>query len=187
MKTPWSMLAMSLFGLLGLFAGELFGQAPQSLQPVGQPAITPTVSPYINLLRRDINPAVNYFGVVAPQLNYNAALPLLQSQIGANKQAINQVQYGIGYLETGHTTRFMNYGGYFMNINGGGAASRSATFAPGYRTIANQGLPGQGFNGPVAGYGAYGGGYGGGAYGGYGTGAGYAPVYGAGYPGGYGR
>jgi hypothetical protein len=183
MKKPLSMLAMGVIGLVGASGSELFGQAPQSLQPVGQPSIQPAVSPYIGLLRPGANPAINYFNDVLPQLGYNAQLPYLQNQIGANQQAINQVQYGIGYLETGHTTRFMNYGGYFNNLNGG-VGNRSATFAPGYRTIANQGLPGQGFNGPAAGYGAYGGGYGGGAYG---TGAGYAPGYGAGYPGGYGR
>jgi hypothetical protein len=200
MNAAVRLLVIGVIGGVGLSGGDLFGQAPQNQQPVGQPSITPTVSPYINLANRNAPAAVNYFGDVVPQLGYNAAIPGLQGQIGANQQAINQVQYGAGYLETGHASRFMNLGGYFMNMNGNGVGNHSATFAPGYRTVA------QGFNGNVGaysgygaggyggGYGGYGGGpYGGGAYGGagpygaYGTGPGYGAGYGGAYYGGIGR
>src|SRR5688500_1448403 len=38
---------------------------------VGAPP-RPVVSPYLNLARRDVNPAVNYYGIVRPQLATSA-------------------------------------------------------------------------------------------------------------------
>jgi hypothetical protein len=190
MNRSLSVLVIGVVGWFGLLAPWALAQAPQSVQPVGQPSIQPTVSPYLGLGQNGVNPAIDYYNRVLPQLSYNAAIPGLQGQIGANQQAINQVQYGVGYLETGHPTRFMNLGGYFMNINGGVGNRGANAFAPGYRTVAQ----GQGFNGNIGANGAYGPGYGAGAYGGgygaygagpYGAYGTAAPGYGSGYGGGY--
>src|SRR5262249_237412 len=54
--------------------------------PGGAPAVRPPFSPYLNLLRQNSSPAVNYFGLVRPQQQFAGSLQGLQqttAQLGA--------------------------------------------------------------------------------------------------------
>jgi hypothetical protein len=124
--------------------------------PFGQPGApySPPVSPYINLLRPGISPAVNYYGSVVPQSQFYNGLNTLQQQTTANQYGISalgaQNPLAALLLMTGHPVGFMNYRRYFMN------------FTP---------TPPLGYGGLGYGYGGYGGlGGGVGGYGGYGFG-----------------
>jgi hypothetical protein len=50
-----------------LAAGVVYAQAPIAPQAPTQPYSPPVVSPYLNLLNRG-NPAINYYGLVRPQV-----------------------------------------------------------------------------------------------------------------------
>src|SRR5437879_2241913 len=49
---------------------------PPQVNPFGRPA----VSPYLNLQRGGINPGVNYYGLVRPQIDTSRSLQQLQHQ-----------------------------------------------------------------------------------------------------------
>jgi hypothetical protein len=57
----------------------------QFQQPQTRPS-PPQVSPYLNLLNRRTNPAINYFGIVRPQLQFNQAITQQQFQIDQLRQ-----------------------------------------------------------------------------------------------------
>lgn len=74
----------------------------------------PTFSPYLNLTRQGGTPALNYYGLVRPELQFRQSLQNLQGAATANQQAIGDIQTG-GLPATGHPTQFLNYRGYFLN------------------------------------------------------------------------
>jgi hypothetical protein len=82
-------------------------------------APTPPYSPYLNLARPGGNPAVNYYGLVRPQLDMTRTVQGLQGQLQSAQQSIMAQQSADGVLTTGHPIFFMNYGGYFLNTVGG--------------------------------------------------------------------
>ena len=91
----------------------------------------PAVSPYLNLLRPGNSPGVNYYGLVRPQLEFQNGLRNLQQQVQTNETAIAGLNKAI-LPTTGHTSTFLNTGGYYSGgagTNGGGSAPR----APGGR------------------------------------------------------
>ena len=91
----------------------------------------PAVSPYLNLLRPGNSPGVNYYGLVRPQLELQNGLRNLQQQVQTNETAIAGLNKAI-LPTTGHTSTFLNTGGYYSGgagTNGGGSAPR----APGGR------------------------------------------------------
>jgi hypothetical protein len=105
-------------GALLLIAGEqrACAQAPG----VGsQPPYTP-YSPYLNLFRPG-SLTQNYWGLVQPELQWRGSVQGLQQQANANSQAISNLQQMQGPPSTGHGTRFLSTGGYFLS---GGASSR---------------------------------------------------------------
>lgn len=82
----------------------------------------PVFSPYLNLARPGSSPAVNYFGLVRPQLATQNSLQSLQRQVMTEQQqrlagpsAVNPT-----LPITGQQTFFLNTGGYFLNNRGGG-------------------------------------------------------------------
>jgi hypothetical protein len=96
----------------------------------------PTVSPYLNLLRRDgaINP--NYQTLVRPQIEFRQAAELQQFELQRVQQQLNVQRASIDAIrqqqsqrvfETGHTTRFMNLGGFFPGF-AAGAQRRTGGF-----------------------------------------------------------
>lgn len=98
---------------------------PSRQQPKPFSAVTyerPTVSPYLNLYREDVgNAAPNYYAFVRPQIqqqrfaqNQQYALRNMTRQLqAASTQAGNMYGRNAGVPVTGHSTRFMNHGGYY--------------------------------------------------------------------------
>src|SRR5439155_25802818 len=97
--------AIALLGILGL--GTTNPATAQALRPFapgygGNPAI----SPYLNLLQRG-NPAVNYYGLVRPQQQYNASLNTLEQQVQASRVA-QTASENANVPATGHPIYFLN-------------------------------------------------------------------------------
>lgn len=91
-----------------------------SAQPTG-----PAFSPYLNLLRQGNSTALNYYGLVRPQVQFGNAIGGLQNEVDLNRQLINSQNGGNSAndpsaLTTGHAAVFLNTGGYFLNSNRGG-------------------------------------------------------------------
>jgi hypothetical protein len=105
--------AIASLGVLGFLATD--SAKAQALRPFG----TPPVSPYINLVRPGINPAVNYYGSVRPQLQYNTAINSLEQQVQASRVAITAAE-SQGVPTTGHPIAFLNYRRYFLNTGATG-------------------------------------------------------------------
>jgi hypothetical protein len=111
-------LACTLATLLGVLAAGERAQAQVGLpQPPQNPLLQPPVSPFLNINRGGGNPAVNYFGIVQPQLQTVQQLQALQMQqaqmaqmgLGANIDVNNP---GL-FANTGHASQFFNYGHYY--------------------------------------------------------------------------
>lgn len=101
-------------------AAVAFGTAPVTAQapytgPGTNPANPPTVSPYLNLLRRGSSPGVNYYGLVKPDLEFRNAYRGLQQQLNLQQNAPQQTDQQTGLPYTGHLAVFLNTGGYFLN------------------------------------------------------------------------
>lgn len=108
--------------------------APAAAQPQvpGGGAQRPVFSPYLNLLNGGSSPALNYFGLVLPQQQFQQQAAQLQQQLsGANSDFLalqNQNRMLAGGLidlflpSTGHVGTFNNTGGYFNRVGGGSAS-----------------------------------------------------------------
>jgi hypothetical protein len=110
--------------VVGLWAGA--GRAPaQSPGPprLGAPPPPPGSSPYLNLLRGG-NPAINYYGLVRPQQNFQTAIQTLQAQ---QQAALPPAPTGPaedpGLPGTGVAVGFLNHHVYFMSLGGPGGAA----------------------------------------------------------------
>jgi len=97
--------------------------AAQAQSPVGQPPASPyrysppIVSPYLNLLNRG-NPAINYVGIVRPEIQAQQQFQMLQYGLARTtaeaEAAVNTTTAAPGQLpDTGHATGFMTYTKYF--------------------------------------------------------------------------
>ena len=83
----------------------------------------PTVSPYLNLLRRDgFSGVTNYQTLVRPQLEQREFARLQQAELNRVQQRLNVQQRSLENVQqqraqrvfsTGHTTRFMNLQQYY--------------------------------------------------------------------------
>ncbi len=93
-------------------------------QGPGSPPNRPTVSPYLNLLRSNGSPALNYYGLVRPEINNRQNLQAIQSATAANQRTIGDLLNGGELSATGVPTQFLNHGSYFMNQGNGGSAGR---------------------------------------------------------------
>src|SRR6478672_9100265 len=83
---------------------------------------TPPVSPYLNLLRPGTSPAINYYGLVRPEVNFMNSVQALQAQLGYAQQAAGVTQFGEPGT-TGHPAFFLNHTSYFLNTGGSAAAT----------------------------------------------------------------
>jgi hypothetical protein len=121
----------------------------------------PTTSPYLNLLRPGAAPAINYFGLVQPQINTSQNISQLQQQVGVldstllNSGMTTNAPTAGSVLTTGHPVVFFNYGAYFPMPGrgriGGGAGGLGARGVGGVGGggLVNAGFPlgiGVGFN-----------------------------------------
>ena len=108
------------------------GQVP--VRPGGAVPITrPTTSPYLNLNRAGVPPAINYYGLVRPELAFRGSIQNLQTQVDTNRQLITTGSGGTGtagVLTTGHSAVFLNNGGYFLNQSGGTPGGGRGTAGP---------------------------------------------------------
>lgn len=127
------------------------GGGTASAQPPGPPPVPgggtysrpPAFSPYLNLLRAGGSPALNYYGLVRPEMQFRDSIQNLSNSVSQNQQAIGNIMAtGNALPATGHPTQFMNLGGYFMNNSGmGGAASPGGMQSTGSRAGGAVGSP----------------------------------------------
>ncbi len=118
----------SLFALVlccppGRAHGQVF--QPSRVSPVYRPP----VSPYLNLLRRGSDPAVNYYGIVRPEIEFRSGLQNLQQQVNAVGQQETAQEQALSALpETGHPVQFFNYSHYYgQGFPQGTAGTRGVT------------------------------------------------------------
>ncbi len=113
---------------LGLIGGVLLGcaaatagHAQQYLQPQISPYGDQINMPMVNLLRNRNgvgNPAVNYMGIVQPQMQAQTTFQALQNQI-ITRQTLPGVAppRNTGVSDTGYSAaRFMQYNQYFFSL-----------------------------------------------------------------------
>jgi polysaccharide export outer membrane protein len=108
----WTLAVAAL--LVALAARPASAQALGQYTPPYNPYGRPPLSPYLNLSRGGI-PAVNYYGLVRPQLQTER---FIQQQEILASQAPPAVPQAAVYT-TGHPTRFMRYSQYFLSTGGG--------------------------------------------------------------------
>ncbi len=123
-------------GLLAIAAVAYSAGSARAQVPYNRPPY----SPYLNLLRSG-NPAINYYGLVRPQIDFRNSITGLQNQVGTLDRAVNDVaQAGsrTGLPTTGHPTAFLNYSGYFPGLGGrsGGRSFGGSTAAVSSRSAA---------------------------------------------------
>jgi hypothetical protein len=83
----------------------------------------PVISPYLNMARGG-NAAVNYYGLVRPQLDARNAIQQLQQHEFA--PAASSAPIGNGAPNTAHPVQFMNYSHYFSTNMGAGLNGRGS-------------------------------------------------------------
>lgn len=107
------LVAVAVVGVAGAGVG----------QPPAPPRYSPPFSPYLNLARPGTSPALNYYGLVRPQVEGRAAAQNLLSQVQQNAQGLTKLQQpGAGPVlgPTGFQVGYMTHLGYFQN-NASGA------------------------------------------------------------------
>ncbi len=104
--------------IVSLSARASHAQRPGAPAGFGAGAGRPTISPYLNLANSG-DPAVNYYGLVRPQVAYNRAIQNLNSDLNYLESSSTNDSPS----QTGHRSSFMTQGGYFMN---NGAAPKSS-------------------------------------------------------------
>jgi hypothetical protein len=99
--------------VLAIQSSVASAQYPQ--QPRYTPA-RPTVSPYLNLLRRDAGPVPNYYSLVRPQLQQQAINQQVSTNLLQQEQNIGQLQDATLRLKAS-SMRATGTGGGFMNFS----------------------------------------------------------------------
>jgi hypothetical protein len=102
-------------------------------QPPGSYTPPPGFSPYLNLLRTNVNPAINVYGLIGPQVNAANSIQNLQYQqfyAASQQQALAN-----SLLPTGQGAGYQTQGRYFQNqrtggVGGAAPAPAAATGAP---------------------------------------------------------
>jgi hypothetical protein len=107
---------------------------PQTYNPYARP----TISPYLNMVRPGANPALNYYGLVRPQIQTSKALLAFQQELlpvaGGLAPAVEQTTGLANNLPTtGHPTSFYNYSTYFPSATGTRAGGTLGGTTPGTR------------------------------------------------------
>ncbi len=103
------------------------------------------VSPYININRFGASPAVNYFNIVQPQLQFNAAIDQLSMQQGSLGSAMNAVT-NTNMMTTGHPAMFGNYL-WFYSSRGIGGMGGMGGMGMGGMGMGGMGMGGMGMGG----------------------------------------
>ena len=133
---------LSVRGLAGGIAVLLAVAGPAWAQ-TGVPSTgRPTVSPYLNLTRRGQSPALNYYNLVRPQVEFYSSIQQLQQQVGSNRSALNTLEQAgtqSGLPPTGFIPQFQTHRAYFQTYSGGGAGMPPAGLRPASRPSASRG------------------------------------------------
>jgi hypothetical protein len=119
--------------MLSLFAANSYAQQRMAPAGFGTGAGRPALSPYLNLANNG-DPAINYYGLVRPQIAYGQAISNLNTDVNS-LQAQQSVQTSaLKDLppQTGHVSSFMTQGRYFMTngMASGTTARNSSAEAP---------------------------------------------------------
>ena len=113
-------------------------------------------SPYLNLTRGG-SAAINYYGIVRPQINFQSQLQTVQAQQQAGSASFEPDNPLMPGLVVGTRVRFLNTQPYFLNLQGGATTGGASGFGMG----AARGISGvQGGMGTGIGTGATFGGFG---------------------------
>ena len=114
---PFRMLLL-ITGIISL--GTLSAQAQTLSPPTAPRAPRPTLSPYLNLLDRNNSTAFNYYNRVRPRQAFDdyrqstsQNLRALDRRIDRTNEALREQSANSQLAPTGHTTRFLDLGGYF--------------------------------------------------------------------------
>src|SRR5262245_6943216 len=100
---------------------------PMSAQVGYLPYRRPTVSPYINLVRPGTDPAVQYYGIVRPEVTFRNSIQQLQLQQGVLTTQQQDLTTAAGLAPTGHPTGFQTQAKYFMRKGILGAPTTAPT------------------------------------------------------------
>lgn len=95
------------------FGRQGFGPFSQQRPGIGSGLSRPTVSPYLSLSGR--NPAINYFDIVRPDIEFRTVLNQQQTTIGQLKREIDETRTGdqASLPKTGHRAGFVNYSHFY--------------------------------------------------------------------------
>jgi len=109
---------------MALTVGAAYAQQPGPAgMPYTQPYSAPVLNPYLNLLNRG-NPAVNYYGIVRPQIQQEQQLQMLQFGLNRTAAEASAAETAAttpsALATTGHTVGFMTYTRYFNTVNARG-------------------------------------------------------------------
>jgi hypothetical protein len=119
----------SLAAAVLVLAGGWTPARAQFYRPQPGPVIPvrPAVSPFLNLFRPGTNPAINYYGLVRPEIEFRGSIAGLQQQVGTLGAATTlEAQAAAPLPTTGHSVAFGNYGGYFGRSLSAGPVGRPA-------------------------------------------------------------
>jgi hypothetical protein len=121
-------LLTSLIACVWLFLpASLFAQGPAPyVRPQTNPYAKPVFSPYLNLLRGGASPAVNYYGIVRPEIEFRSGIQSLQQQVTAQANTI-AADEAATLPGTGHSTQFNNLSHYFYYQGAAGQGLRRAS------------------------------------------------------------
>jgi hypothetical protein len=123
--------ALVLALLVSSAADPARAQLP-AFSPSVNPTQRPTISPYLQL-NRGGDPAVNYYGLVRPQLNFqNAEGQIVQAVNSAQQtadQAANQGVIDRFMRPTGHRVGFQTQGRYFLTLSQGASSGGVGGFS----------------------------------------------------------
>ena len=139
-------LTLAVLFVIAILATTAHAQFPPG--PANGPGYSQPVSPYLNLLRRGSDPAINYYGLVRPEIAFQRSIQSLQQQVNTVGALSAADAQGNNQLSTGHPIMFNNYSHYFGGSPGGigtgsrqSAAAGRAPGAPPPTAGANSGRP----------------------------------------------
>ena len=116
-------------GIILLVGVDRVGAQGPYGRPQTSPYARPALSPYLNLLHGG-SPAINYYGLVRPQEEFNTSIQGLQNEIHATQSGMINPSMSTALPVTGHRTQFFSHGGYFFTHLGTGSRT-SGTPIPG--------------------------------------------------------
>src|SRR5207302_6246367 len=90
----------------------------------------PVVSPYINLLRSNTDPGVNYYGIVRPEIAARNSIVQLQEQQSVAATQQQEAATTLILPTTGHASGFLTQSKYFMTKGGQGSPGSYAPVTP---------------------------------------------------------